>query len=134
MDGRPHPSFLRSFYHGHSIGRVVSPTEIIVHTSNITFDPDGWGDHTNLPTSHLKQITERYMLTAPDTLIIEFTVVDPVFLKAPFTWRKRYTKTDQQLVNRWDCDPDTTLPEVYQTAQPKYPDDTEYIKYNLGGN
>jgi hypothetical protein len=129
MDGRPHPPLIQAFYHGHSIGRVVSPTELIVHTSSFTFDPDGFDDHSHLPTSHLKQLTERYILLDKDTMQIEFTIVDPVFLKAPFTWKKQYKVTNQQLVSRWDCDPAATLPEVYQTEKPRYNDDTEWIKY-----
>jgi hypothetical protein len=46
MDGRPHPPLVEAFYHGHSIGRVVSPTELLVHTSNFTFDTDGFDDHS----------------------------------------------------------------------------------------
>jgi hypothetical protein len=130
MDGRPHPPLVELFYHGHSIGRVVSPTEFLVHTSNFTFDTDGFDDHSHLPTSHLKQLVERYILVDKDTMQIEFTIIDPVFLKAPFTWKKQYKVTDQELVDRWDCDPGATYPEVYQTEKPRYADDTEYLKYN----
>jgi hypothetical protein len=130
MDGRPHPPLVELFYHGHSIGRVVSPTEFLVHTSNFTFDTDGFDDHSHLPTSHMKQLVERYILVDKDTMQIEFTIIDPVFLKAPFTWKKQYKVSDQELVDRWDCDPDATYPEVYQTERPRYADDTEYLKYN----
>ena len=129
MDGRPHPPAMVSLYHGHSIGRVVSPTEIVVHTSNFTFDPDGWDDHSHLATSHRKQLTERYMLQDNDTLIIEFTVDDPIFLKSPFTWRKRYRRTQEPFVSKWDCDPDASLQELYTTIPQKYPDDTEFAKW-----
>jgi hypothetical protein len=130
MDGRPHPPLVEAFYHGHSIGRVVSPTEFLVHTSNFTFDTDGFDDHSHLPTSHLKQLVERYILVDKDTMQIEFTITDPVFLKAPFSWKKQYKVSDQELVARWDCDPGATYPEVYQTERPRYADDTEYLKYN----
>lgn len=130
VDGRPHPPLIQNFYHGHSIGRVVSPTEFIVHTANFTFDTDGFDDHSHLPTSHLKQLTERYVLVDKDTMTIEFTIVDPVFLKAPFTWKKQYKVTTQKMVERWDCDPEATYPEVYQTEKPRYGDDTEWLKFN----
>ena len=55
---------------------------------------------------------------------------DDIILKAPFTWKKQYKVTNQQLVSRWDCDPGATYPEVYQTERPRYTDDTEYLKYN----
>jgi hypothetical protein len=130
MDGRPHPPLIEAYYHGHSIGRVVSPTELVVHTSNFTFDTDGFDDHSHLPTSHLKQLTERYVLVDKDTMTIEFTIVDPVFLKAPFTWKKQYKASSQTMVDRWDCDPESTYPEVYQTEKPRYSDDTEWTKHN----
>jgi hypothetical protein len=130
IDGRPHPPLIQAFYHGHSIGRVVSPTEFVVHTANFTFDTDGFDDHSHLPTSHLKQLTERYVLVDKDTMTIEFTIVDPVFLKAPFTWKKQYKVSNQKMVERWDCDPEATYPEVYQTEKPRYGDDTEWFKYN----
>jgi hypothetical protein len=130
IDGRPHPPLIQAFYHGHSIGRVVSPTEFVVHTANYTFDTDGFDDHSHLPTSHLKQLTERYVLVDKDTMTIEFTIVDPVFLKAPFTWKKQYKVSNQKMVERWDCDPEATYPEVYQTEKPRYGDDTEWFKYN----
>jgi hypothetical protein len=130
MDGRPHPSAMRSFYHGHSIGKVVSPTEIVVDTTNFTFDPDGWDDHSHLATSHRKHLIERYMITGPDTMILELTVEDPIFLKAPFTWRKQFRKTQQPFVSKWDCDPEAGLDELYRTIPQKYPDDTEFQKYN----
>jgi len=130
IDGRPHPPLIQAFYHGHSIGRVVSPTEFVVHTANFTFDTDGFDDHSHLPTSHLKQLTERYVLVDKDTMTIEFTIVDPVFLKAPFTWKKQYKVSNQKMVERWDCDPEATYPEVFQTEKPRYGDDTEWFKYN----
>ena len=129
MDGRPHPPAMISQYHGHSIGKVVSPKEIVVHTSNFTFDADGWDDHSHLATSHRKQLTERYLLQDNETLIIEFTVDDPIFLKSPFTWRKRYRRTQEQFVSKWDCDPDVSLQELYTTIPQKYPDDTEFAKW-----
>jgi hypothetical protein len=114
IDGRPHPPLIQAFYHGHSIGRVVSPTEFVVHTANFTFDTDGFD----------------YVLVDKDTMTIEFTIVDPVFLKAPFTWKKQYKVSNQKMVERWDCDPEATYPEVYQTEKPRYGDDTEWFKYN----
>lgn len=128
-DGRPHPPAMVSLYHGHAIAKVLSPTEIVVHTSNFTFDPDGWDDHSHLATSHRKQLTERYLLQDNDTLIIEFTVDDPIFLKEPFTWRKRFRRTQQPFVAKWDCDPDASLQELYTTIPQKYPDDTEFAKW-----
>ena len=130
VDGRPHPAATEAYYHGHSIARVISPTEFWVHSSNFTFDTDGWDDHTHLPTSHMKQLLEKYKLVDNNTMMIEFTVIDPVFLKGPFTWRKQYKVSNDKFVDRWDCDPQATIPEVYQTEKPRYNDDTEWLKFN----
>jgi hypothetical protein len=132
MDGRPHPPNMRSYYHGHSIGKVVSPTEMVVHSANFTFDAEGWDDHSHLATSHMKKLTERYMLDPndPDRMYIEFTVDDPVFLKKPFTWRKRYVRTNRPFVTKWDCDVEAGLEEVYKTIPQRYPDDTEWLRRN----
>jgi hypothetical protein len=129
-DGRPHPPAMQAFYHGHSIARMISPTEIMIDSTNFTFDPDGWDDHSHLATSHRKHFIERYMLTGPDTMTAEFTVEDPIFLKAPFTWKHNYRKTQQPFVSKWDCDPQAGLEELYRTIPQRYPDDTEFEKWN----
>ena len=130
MDGRPHPPSTEIYYHGHSIGRVESPTVLVVDTTNFTFDPDGWDDHSHLATSTRKHLTERYIITGPDTMTIEFTVDDPVFLKSPFTWKHNYRKTQQTFVSAWDCDPEAGLEELYRTIPQRYPDDSEFDRYN----
>ena len=78
----------------------------------------------------IEELIERYMITGPDTMILEFTVDDPIFLKEPFTWRKQYRRTQQPFVSKWDCDPSAGLEELYRTIPQKYPDDTEFEKYN----
>jgi hypothetical protein len=133
MDGRPHPPAMESFYHGHSIARMESPTVLVVDSTNFTFDPDGWDDHSHLATSHRKHLIERYELTGPDEMTVTFTVDDPIFLQAPFTWKKFYTKTNRNFVSQWDCDPEAGREELYRTIPQRYPDDTEFLKYNDSG-
>jgi hypothetical protein len=109
---------------------MESPTVLVVDTTNFTFDPDGWDDHSHLATSHRKHLIERYELTGPDEMTVTFTVDDPIFLKSPFTWKKFYTKTNRSFVSQWDCDPLAGREELYQTIPQRYPDDTEFSKYN----
>jgi len=130
MDGRPHPPNTEIFYHGHSIGKVISPTELIVDSTNFTFDPDGWDDHSHLATSTRKHLIEHYKLNGPDKMQVEFTIEDPIFLKAPFTWSHNYEKTHRTFIPKWDCDPEAGHEELYRTIPQKYPDDTEFAKYN----
>jgi hypothetical protein len=130
MDGRPHPPETQAFYHGHSIGKVISPNEVIVDSTNFTFDPDGWDDHSHLATSTRKHFIEHYTLVDPESLQAEFTVDDPIFLKQPFRWRHNYRKTQQPFVSAWDCDAEAGHEELYRTIPQKYPDDTEFQKYN----
>lgn len=129
-DGRPHPPTTDAFYHGHSIGKVLSPTEIVVDSTNFTFDPDGWDDHSHLATSGRKHFIEHYRLTSAESMEAEFTVEDPIFLKSPFTWKHRYIKTERPFVSTWDCDAEAGHEELYRTIPQKYPDDTEFAKYN----
>jgi hypothetical protein len=128
-DGRPHPPSTEIFYHGHSVAKVISPTEIVVDSTNFTFDPDGWDDHSHLATSTRKHLIEHYILTSPDTMTVEFTVDDPIFLKSPFTWKHNYQRTVRTFVSAWDCDADSAHEELYRTIPQKYPDDTEFAKY-----
>jgi hypothetical protein len=132
MDGRPHPPAQDVFYHGHSIGKMESPNVLVVDSTNFTFDPDGWDDHSHLATSTRKHLVERYILDPkdPDKMTVEFTVDDPIFLKSPFTWKHFYNKTNRTFVSQWDCDPEAGHEELYRTIPQKYPDDTEFLKYN----
>ena len=102
---------------------------ICVETTNFTFDPDGWDDQSQIATSHLKKLTERYRPTGPDAIEIEFTVEDPVFLKAPFTWSHTFEKTDRPFIGSWDCDPDVALRELYLSVRSRYEDDTAPARY-----
>ncbi len=128
MDGRSHPPATDIFYHGHSIGRMEGDV-LVVETTNFTFDPDGWDDQSHIATSHLKTLTERYIPTGPESVEIEFTVEDPVFLKAPFTWSHTYERTDTPFIGSWDCDPEVGLRELYQSIPSRYEDDTTPAKY-----
>ena len=95
MDGRQHSSgYTRVSYMGESIGRYEGD-ELVIVTTNFTFDPDGLDDHLHLPSSVRKKITERYKSTGADTMTLTVTHEDPLFLREPFTWTLQLEKIDQ---------------------------------------
>ena len=129
MDGRQHPPATESFSHGHAVGWMDGDT-FVVETTNFTWDPDGYDDQSHIARSHMARYTERYTLTGTDTMELEITVEDPLFLKAPFVFTGMLERTDQEPINTWDCDPESALKELYQTSNNPYPDDPTPDLYN----
>ena len=128
MDGRPHPRAEERFYQGHSIGRVDGDT-FIVETTNFTFDPDGFDDQAHIASSHLKTVTERYRSLGKDSVELQITIDDPIFLHAPFTWSYRLRRPNREWTNEWQCDPEVGLHHLYNSAHQRYPDDKMFEKY-----
>jgi hypothetical protein len=128
-DGRKHPPATESYSHGHSLGWMDGNT-FVVETTNFTWDPDGYDDQSHIARSHMARYTERYTLTGTDTMELEITVEDPLFLTAPFVFTGMLEKTDQEPINSWDCDPETGVRELYQTSNNPYPDDPTPDLYN----
>ena len=129
MDGRKHPPASELYSHGHSLGWMDGDT-FVVETTNLTWDPDGYDDLSHIARSHLARFTERYTLTGIDTMELEITVEDPLFLKAPFVFTGMLERTDEDPIETWDCDPEAGLTELYQTFNNPYPDDTTPAKFN----
>lgn len=99
MDGRkPSAGYDRLTYRGESIGRYDGD-DLVIETTNFTFDPDGLDDHLHLPSSPRKKITERYHKTAPDKMTLTITHEDSLFLKRPFTWSINFMKGDPSKVS-----------------------------------
>ncbi len=67
MDGRGHPEARHLFQHGHSIG-WWDGDDLMVETTNFTFDPDGIDDHLLMASSVRKKVTERYQVIDTDIL------------------------------------------------------------------
>ena len=127
-DGRGHAPATDSFYHGHSIGWMEGAT-FVVETTNLTWDPDGYDDHSHVARSHMAKFIERYTLKNKDSMELSITVEDPVFLKEPFTFVGELVRSSEPMVATWDCDPETSLRELYSTVNNPYPDDTTSKKY-----
>src|SRR5947207_8408301 len=85
MDGRKRPEAGVLFQQGYSIGHWDGD-DLVVETTNFTFDPDGMDDHFHMASSVRKKVTERYHLIDENTMRLVITVDDPTFLKKPFTY------------------------------------------------
>lgn len=129
MDGRKHPPATEAYYHGHSIGWMEGKT-LVVETTNFTWDPDGYDDHSHIARSHLATFIERYTMKDANTMELAITVKDPLFLKEPFTYVGVLKRTDKAPTLSWDCDPEVGLKELYDTMKNLYPDDTTPAKYD----
>ncbi len=119
MDGRKHPGPHQSFFNGHSIGWYEG-NDLVIETRNFTFNPDGLEDHTHVPSSAMKVVTERWKRLSPTAMDIEYTVEDPLFLKEPVTFTWHYLKTDPPLPRNqvnFVCDRDVSWSEA-QIAMP----------------
>jgi hypothetical protein len=98
LDGRkPSDGLNRLSYQGESLGHFEGDDLVVVST-NFTFDPDGLDDHLHLPSSPRKKVTVRYHLTAPDKLTMTIRYEDSLFLKAPFSWSLRMQHSDPSKV------------------------------------
>jgi hypothetical protein len=127
-DGRKHPPATEAYYHGHAIGWMDGKT-FVVETTNLTWDPDGYDDHSHIARSHMSKFTERYTLKDKDTMELAITVEDPLFLKEPYTFVGTLKRSTGQMLATWDCDPEVAVSELYQTVNNPYPDDTTPAKY-----
>jgi hypothetical protein len=79
-DGRQHPAGLEHTYQGDSIGHWEGDT-LVVETVGLR------GDtliYANMPHSDALQVTERWRLTAPDTLEDKITMTDPKAFTKPY--------------------------------------------------
>ncbi len=124
MDGRGHPPSKFLFQQGHSIGRWDGE-DLVVETTNFTFDPDGMDDHLHMASSVRKKLTERYQVIDDDHLRLIVTLEDPTFLTRPFKYSFHLTREAGGASPRYyDCDPDVARREV-EFAYPgdKYPED-----------
>jgi hypothetical protein len=112
MDGRGHPPKGEAYQHGHAIAHFDGD-DLIVESTNYTFDPDGTDDHSHMASSVLKKLTERYHKIDDDIMRITITLEDPIFLKRPFVYAHIHKRRPPQQVNTWfECDAEASRGEV----------------------
>ena len=108
---RPLPGEL--FQHGHSVGRFDG-NDLVIESTNFTFDPDGTDDHMHMASSVRKKVTERYQLIDGTNLRLIITLEDPTFLTRPFTYGFLLIKKPGGPPPSYrSCDPEVARNEVY---------------------
>ncbi|MEO5926266.1 MAG: hypothetical protein ABIR70_20765 [Bryobacteraceae bacterium] len=83
-DGRPLPEDPDPTFYGTSVGHWEGET-LVAETVGFADVPRG----ITFPYSDKMKIVERFHLTAPDTMTIETTIVDPEALTAPYAMGSR---------------------------------------------
>ena len=122
MDGRKHPGPHQLFFHGHAIGWYEGE-DLVVETTKFTFNPDGIEDHTHVPSSATKIVTERWHKLSPTRMDITYTVEDRLFLKKPLVFTWHYEKVNPPLPRNqvnFICDPDVSWNEAQIAAPSRY--------------
>jgi hypothetical protein len=122
MDGRKHPGPHVQLFHGHAIG-WYEDNDLVIETTNFTFNPDGLEDHIHVPSSAAKKVTERWVKQSPTRMTITYTVEDKIFLKQPWVFTWTYEKTDPPLPRNqvnFICDPDVSWSEALIAAPSRY--------------
>jgi hypothetical protein len=130
LEGRGHtpPRQGLLFMHGYSTGRYEG-NQFVIETSRFTFDPEGFaGDALNAPSSTQKRLTERYTRDG-DTLRLELTAEDPVFLREPITYTMEWRVSAEPLSLPWSCDPAAAQRNL-NVVRSKYPQDPPVKRRN----
>jgi len=83
-DGRPLPEDPDPTFYGTSVGHWEGDT-LVAETVGFAQVPTG----ITFPYSDKMKIVERFRLTAPDTMSIETTIVDPEALTTPYSMGAR---------------------------------------------
>jgi hypothetical protein len=85
--------------------------------------PDGIEDHTHVPSSATKVVTERWHKLNPTRMDITYTVEDRLFLKKPLVFTWHYEKVPPPLPRNqvnFVCDPDVSWAEAQIAAPSRY--------------
>ena len=120
----PVPISGERFQHGLSRGRFDGD-DLIIESTDFTFDPDGIEDHLHMASSVRKKITERYRLIDANTMRLIITLEDPTFLTKPFVYAFLFTKAgnDGPRQGFRHCDAESARREQeYAYPVKKYPD------------
>jgi hypothetical protein len=122
----PEPIPGELFQHGHSVAHFDGD-DLVIESTNFTFDPDGIDDHLHMASSVRKKVTERYHLIDATNLRLIITLEDPTFLTKPFTYAFLMAKKPGGPPPSYRaCDAEVSRNEVY-FGYPgvKYGEDTE---------
>ena len=99
-DGRPLPADPDPTFNGTSIGRWEGDA-LVVET--IGFSPLTTIVR-NTPHSDKMRVVERFRLTAPDTMSVETTVIDPEALTTPWTTTRMLARHREWTIREYICE------------------------------
>ena len=87
---------------------VVESVGFSGHPAGLASDWDRIGRGRNVPGSAQKRLVERYTVSDDRmTLVLDYTLEDPVYLSEPFTARVEWNRlTDDAPIYDFDCDAD----------------------------
>jgi hypothetical protein len=92
MDGRPFPDVPLGTWMGYSVGRYDGDA-LVIETRQFRGWEDiahRWLDRLGHPFSDELKVTERFRRTAPDTMVNEITIDDPIAYTRPWTATMNY--------------------------------------------
>jgi hypothetical protein len=89
VDGRGHPAGFAPSWMGHSIGRYDGDSLL---ADTVKPSPRTWLDAMGHPQTESLRISERFRLSDPDTLQIDFTFDDPETYVRPWTGKKIFLR------------------------------------------
>ena len=120
----PTPRSGELFQQGYSVGHFEG-NELVIESTNFTFDPDGMDDHLHMASSVRKKVTERYQFIDDNNIRLIITLEDGTFLTKPFRYSKLFTRATRQQNPGWvACDPELARRELeYAYPGNKYPDE-----------
>lgn len=109
-DGRPGiPSQVLNWL-GESRGRWEKGNTLVVETTNLKPGPSATNIGTtgsprfnDTPISSSAKITERFVMTGPDSIVYEVTLDDPVVFTAPWTARLDWQRDDSFGIFEYAC-------------------------------
>ena len=99
-DGRPLPQDPDELFFGTSIGHWEDDVLVVESVGFSPLTQIG----ANLPHSGNMRIVERFELTAPDTMTIETTIIDPEALEAPYTTRATLARHRDWTIAEYICE------------------------------
>jgi len=98
---RQHPKDLDPSYAGDSIGKWEGNTLVI---DTIGFNDKTWLDGGGLPHTEALHVVERINRIDHDTLVDEFTIVDPMVYTKPITARQVYKLKPDWEIHEYVCE------------------------------
>ena len=109
-DGRPGiPSQIHNWL-GESRGHWENGNTLVVETTNLRPGPSatnigttGSPPENDTPVSEQAKLTERFVMTGPDSILYEFTWVDPVIFASPWSARLEWQRDDDFGIYEYAC-------------------------------